>query len=95
MLASVMALALADGIKEMLIDNGFSSLEDLLDVSSSDLALLLGIDLYVAKLILFAARRHAKAEAVQAEINQEEVMDAWKRVGHGKVIELGSGYQVC
>ena len=81
MLASVLALDLADGIKETLISNGLDSLDTLLEIRSEDLALLLGIDTYVARLIHTAAKRHAEAERVQVEINHQESADAWKRAG--------------
>jgi len=43
-------LDIADGLKELLISSGFT-LKSLLNTSAPDLAKMLGIDQYVAKLI--------------------------------------------
>ena len=49
-------LDMADGLKELLIEYGFT-LEELSSISFSKLAEFLGIDLYVAKIICTAARK--------------------------------------
>ena len=50
------SLDIADGLKELLIKNGFT-LEVLLNTSSSEIADFLGIDQYVAEIICTAARK--------------------------------------
>ena len=50
------SLDIADGLKELLIKYRYT-LEELSSISYSKLAELLGIDLYVAKLICTAARK--------------------------------------
>ena len=48
-------MSIADGLKELLIDYGFTS-ERLIRLSPSNLASILGIDVYVAKIIRVAAK---------------------------------------
>ena len=50
------SLDIADGLKELLIENGFA-LEVLLNASSSEIAEFLGIDKYVAEIICTAAKK--------------------------------------
>ena len=50
------SLDIADGLKEVLIKNGFT-LEVLLNTSSSEIAEFLGIDEYVAEIICTAAKK--------------------------------------
>ena len=50
------SLYIADGLKELLIKNGFT-LEVLLNTSSSEIAEFLGIDQYIAEIICTAARK--------------------------------------
>jgi hypothetical protein len=50
------SLDIADGLKELLIKNGFT-LEVLLNTTSSEIAEFLGIDQYVAEIICTAARK--------------------------------------
>lgn len=50
------SLDIADGLKELLIKNGFT-LEALLNTSSSEIAEFLGIDKYVAEIICTAAKK--------------------------------------
>jgi hypothetical protein len=71
MFAGISGLNLAVGIKEMLANNGFTSLDPLLKISPAELALILGIDLYVARLIYLAAKEHAKMDKEQFAINDE------------------------
>ncbi|MGB6674309.1 MAG: hypothetical protein WBE34_17915 [Candidatus Nitrosopolaris sp.] len=47
-------MSIADGLKELLIDYGFTS-ERLIRLSPSNIASILGIDVYVAKIIRVAA----------------------------------------
>jgi len=55
-------LYIADGLKELLISNGFT-LRLVLKTSTSDLAKILGIDDYVAKLVSDAAKKIVKTSA--------------------------------
>jgi hypothetical protein len=50
------SLDIADGLKELLIKYRYT-LQELSNISSSELAEFLGIDLYVAKIICTAARK--------------------------------------
>ncbi|HXX98759.1 MAG TPA: hypothetical protein VEL11_16810 [Candidatus Bathyarchaeia archaeon] len=52
-------LDIAEGLKELIINHGFT-LDLLLDFHPIDLAQTLGIDNSVAKMIIDATRRHAK-----------------------------------
>jgi hypothetical protein len=52
-------MSIADGLKELLIDYGFTS-ERLIRLSPSDLASILGIDVYVAKIIHNAAKNQLR-----------------------------------
>ena len=60
-------LDIANGLKELLISSGFT-LESLLNTSAPDLAKILGIDEYVAKLICDAISKAIKRSALQANI---------------------------
>jgi hypothetical protein len=71
MFAGISGLDLAIGIKEMLINHGFSSLDALLKLPPAELALILGIDLYVARLIYVAAKRHIEIDKEQHALNDE------------------------
>ena len=53
---AINSLDIADGLKELLIEHGFT-LEELSHTPSSELAELLGIDKYVAKLVCNAAMK--------------------------------------
>jgi hypothetical protein len=55
----IQMLELAIGIKDSLMAAGFTSLDSLLRSSPTELATLLGIEFYVAKIIVDAARRAA------------------------------------
>ena len=78
MYASVFGLDLATGIKEMLIKNGFASVDTLLETPPTKLAIMLGINLYIAGLIYHAAERHTKVERFVTEINEEEMVETLK-----------------
>ena len=60
-------LDIAHGLKGLLISSGFT-LKSLLNTSTSDLALILGTDHYVAKIISDAVNKATKTSAIQAEI---------------------------
>ena len=61
-------LEIADGLKELVINNGFT-LKSLLNTSTSDFAKLLGIDEYVAKLLTDAINRALETSAFKASIS--------------------------
>jgi hypothetical protein len=54
--SDVEELEIADGLQELLIDYGFTR-RRILKLQSADLASILGIDDYVAKIICNAAKR--------------------------------------
>jgi hypothetical protein len=54
--SDVLDLEIADGLKELLIDYGFTR-RRILKIQSSDLATMLGIDDYITKIISNAAKR--------------------------------------
>ena len=54
--SDVLDLKIADGLKELLIDYGFTR-RRILKIQSSDLASMLGIDDYIGKIISNAAKR--------------------------------------
>lgn len=49
-------LAVADGLKKILINYGFTR-QKILTIQPDDLAIILGIEVYVAKIICDAAKR--------------------------------------
>jgi hypothetical protein len=55
----IQMLELAIGIKDSLMAAGFTSLDSLLRSSPTEIAAILGIEFYVAKIIVDAARRAA------------------------------------
>jgi hypothetical protein len=54
--SDILELEIADGLKELLMDYGFTR-RRILRIQSSDLASMLGIDDYIAKIICNAAKR--------------------------------------
>ncbi len=60
-------LDIADGLKELLISNGFT-LRLLLKTSTSELGKILGIDEYIAKLVHDAAKKITKSSAIKYDI---------------------------
>ena len=54
--SDILELEIADGLKELLMDYGFTR-RRILKIQSSDLASMLGIDDYIAKIIYNAAKR--------------------------------------
>jgi hypothetical protein len=50
-------LELADGIKEALISSGFSNIKSILESTNSALSSKIGVDQYVAQIILEEAKR--------------------------------------
>ena len=54
--SDILELEIADGLKELLMDYGFTR-RRILKIQSSDLASMLGIDDYIAKIICNGAKR--------------------------------------
>jgi hypothetical protein len=50
-------LELADGIKDTLISSGFSTIKSILESTDSDLSSKIGVDQYIAQIILQEAKR--------------------------------------
>jgi hypothetical protein len=50
-------LELANGIKDTLISSGFSTIKSILESTNSDLSSKIGVDQYVAQIILEEAKR--------------------------------------
>ncbi len=59
MTPGIQMLEVAIGIKDSLIAAGFTSLDSLLRSSPAEIAAIMGIELYVAKLIVDAAKSAA------------------------------------
>jgi hypothetical protein len=55
--SDVHLLELADGIKEMLINAGFSTIKSILECSASDISTRIGVDQYIAQIILEESKR--------------------------------------
>ena len=55
----IQMLELASGIKDVLIGAGFTTIESLVRMTPSEIAAILGIEFYVAKIIIDAAKRAA------------------------------------
>ena len=59
MTPSIQMLELAVGIKDLLLSSGFTTIDSLVQLSPSEIASILGIEFYVAKIIKEAAKRAA------------------------------------
>lgn len=79
-------LQLATGIKDMLLSNGFTSIDAITKMPPAELALILGIDMYVARLIYVSAKRHREIERLQRQINEQEMSEAMS--GSNRAIKL-------
>jgi hypothetical protein len=75
MYPGIQVLELAIGIKDLLISAGFTTVDSLLRQSPSDLAAILGIEFYVAKIITDTAKKAAASadEAKAHDINRPSV----------------------
>jgi hypothetical protein len=60
MFGSINGLEIANGLKELLASHGFT-LDLILKTPPAEMALILGIDLYVARLIYLVAKRAVDA----------------------------------
>lgn len=54
--SDILELGIADGLKELLIDHGFTR-QKILRLQAAQLASILGIEVYVGKIIYNAAKR--------------------------------------
>jgi hypothetical protein len=55
----IQMLELAIGIKDVLVDAGFTTIDSLVRMSPAEIAAILGIEFYVGKIIIDAAKRAA------------------------------------
>jgi small basic protein len=78
MLSDIQQLELASGIKDSLINAGFSTIESILNSSIADLSNKVGVDLYIAQIILNEARKFGTGtdeQQVQLLISDRELME--------------------
>jgi hypothetical protein len=57
MASDIQQLELASGIKDSLVRAGFLTIESILNSSTTELSNKVGVDLYIAQIIIQAARR--------------------------------------
>jgi hypothetical protein len=57
--SDIQLLELADGIKLALVKSGFSTIKSILENTASDISHKVGVDLYIAQIILQEAKRVA------------------------------------
>ena len=57
MASDIQLLELASGIKDSLVRAGFLTIKSILSSSNADLSSKVGVDLYIAQIILQAARK--------------------------------------
>jgi hypothetical protein len=67
MWSSVQLLELAPGLKDLLINGRFSTVDSIVSSSVSEIATVLRIDPYVAKIIFTEAKRFCKEKTVMAK----------------------------
>ena len=65
--SDIQLLELADGIKDALVNSGFSTIKSILGSSESDISCKVGVDLYIAQIIFQEAKRVA-TEMTKASI---------------------------
>ena len=63
MASDIQLLELASGIKDSLVRAGFLTIESILSSSNADLSSKVGVDLYIAQIILQAARKFGTASS--------------------------------
>ena len=63
MASDIQLLELASGIKDSLVRAGFLTIESILSSSNADLSSKVGVDLYIAQIILQAARKFGTADS--------------------------------
>lgn len=57
--SDIQLLELASGIKDSLINTGFLTVKSILETNTTDLSNKVGVDLYIAQIILHEARKAA------------------------------------
>jgi hypothetical protein len=67
MWSSVQLFELAPGLKDLLINGRFSTVDSIVSSSLSEIATVLRIDPYVAKIIFTEAKRFCKEKTVMAK----------------------------
>jgi hypothetical protein len=67
MWSSVQLLELAPGLKDLLINGRFCTVDSIVSSSVSEIATVLRIDPYVAKIIFTEAKRFCKEKTVMAK----------------------------
>ena len=67
MLSSIQLLELAPGLKDLLINGRFSTVDSIVSSSVSEIVTVLRIDPYVAKIIFTEAKRFCKEKTVMAK----------------------------
>jgi hypothetical protein len=55
--SDIYLLQLADGVRDALINRGFSTIKSVLECTTSDLSNKIGVDQYVAQIIFEEAKR--------------------------------------
>ena len=63
--SDVNLLELADGIKDNLINAGFSTIKSIIECTTSDLSSKIGADQYIAQIILEEAKRITTTETTK------------------------------
>ena len=63
MASDIQLLELASGIKDSLVRAGFLTIKSILSSSNADLSSKVGVDLYIAQIILQAARKFGTADS--------------------------------
>ncbi len=63
--SEIQLLELASGIKESLINAGFITIDSMLNSTITDLSFKVGVDVYIARIILHEARRMGASSAHQ------------------------------
>jgi hypothetical protein len=67
MWSSIQLLELAPGLKDLLINRRFSTVDSIVSSSVSEIVTVLRIDPYVAKIIFTEAKRFCKEKTVMAK----------------------------
>ena len=68
MASDIQLLELASGIKDSLVRAGFLTIKSILSSSNADLSSKVGVDLYIAQIILQEARKFGTARAPVANL---------------------------
>jgi hypothetical protein len=79
-------LELADGVKDALKNAGFLNIKSILDKSVSNISEMVGVDLYIAQIILQEAKR-VSTKMVATPIIQDPILDHDKATPEGLATE--------